>query len=122
MLKLTYCLVRKPGMSREDFQRHWLQTHGPLVAAAKDALFIRRYVQMHSGDVPPPGGDRPGLPADDYDGVAQLCWDSLEDVAKSGESEEGRRHAAILAEDEAKFIDFTRSRLFWGEEHVIFDR
>jgi hypothetical protein len=31
---------------------------------------------------------------------------------------EGRRAAQLLAEDEARFIDFSKSRIFFVEEHV----
>ncbi|MGH6955116.1 MAG: EthD domain-containing protein, partial [Caulobacteraceae bacterium] len=48
MIKLTFALVRLPSLSREAFQRYWFETHAPLVASVKDALRIRRYVQLHS--------------------------------------------------------------------------
>ena len=31
MIKLTFCLVRLPHLSREAFQRYWFETHAPLV-------------------------------------------------------------------------------------------
>jgi hypothetical protein len=37
-------------------------------------------------------------------------------------TEEGAQAGARLLEDEAKFIDFTKSTIFLTEEHVIFDR
>ena len=52
MVKLTYCLRRKPGMSLEEFQRYWRDTHAPLVAESAEALGIRRYVQVHTSDLP----------------------------------------------------------------------
>lgn len=48
MIKLTYCLHRLPHLSRAEFQRYWRETHAPLVAAAQQALGIRRYVQCHT--------------------------------------------------------------------------
>ena len=48
MIKLTFCLVRLPNLSREAFQAYWFDTHGPLVASVADELKIRRYVQLHS--------------------------------------------------------------------------
>ena len=48
MIKLTFCLVRLPHLSREAFQAYWFDTHGPLVASVADELKIRRYVQLHS--------------------------------------------------------------------------
>ncbi len=48
MIKLVYCLRRLPNLSREEFQRDWLETHGPLVRSRAQALRIRRYVQVHT--------------------------------------------------------------------------
>ena len=32
MIKLVFCLRRKPTLSREDFQAYWREIHAPLVA------------------------------------------------------------------------------------------
>ena len=48
MIKLTFALVRRPELTREQFQDYWLGVHAPLVASVRDALRIRRYVQLHS--------------------------------------------------------------------------
>ncbi len=48
MIKLVYCLRRLPNLSREEFQRYWLETHGALVRERAQALRIRRYVQVHT--------------------------------------------------------------------------
>lgn len=124
MIKLTYCLHRLPGMSRAEFQRYWRETHAPLVAEAKQALGIRRYVQCHTIESAVGEGtaDGRGLPhgeGEDYDGVAELWFDSEEAVAAMTSTEEGLRHAHILLEDERNFIDFTRSRAFIGHENLV---
>ena len=31
MIKLVFCCRRKSGMTREAFQKRWLEVHGPLV-------------------------------------------------------------------------------------------
>lgn len=124
MIKLTYCLHRLPSLSREEFQRYWRETHAPLVAAAGPALGIRRYVQCHTvesavGDGTADGRNMPHGDGEDYDGVAELWFDSEEAVAAMTATEEGLRHAHILLEDEKNFIDFTRSRAFIGRENVV---
>jgi uncharacterized protein (TIGR02118 family) len=119
MIKLTFVLVRAPHLSREAFQRYWLETHAPLVASVKDVLRIRRYVQLHSlpDDVSASPRQARGGP-EGFDGVAQLWWDSFEDMASAdpAAAEAGR----LLLEDERKFIDLAKSPLWWGEEKVIF--
>ena len=48
MIKLTFCLTRLPGFTREAFQDYWINTHAPLVASVKDTLRIRRYVRQRT--------------------------------------------------------------------------
>lgn len=122
MIKLTFCLHRLPELSREEFQQYWHERHAPLVARHAAALRIRRYVQTHSlgeGD-PVNAGLRAsrGGPAD-YDGVAELWWDSLEDLAAATASDAGRAASLALLEDERTFIDLARSPLWIGEERVV---
>lgn len=120
MIKLTFCLVRLPHLSREEFQDYWLNTHGPLVASVKDALRIRRYVQTHSfaPDISEATRNSRGGP-EQYDGVAQLWWDSFEDMAATGTDPAAIAAGRLLLEDEQRFIDLARSPLWWGEEKTI---
>ena len=122
MIKLTFCLTRLPGMSRETFQRYWREVHGPLVRSHANALRIRRYVQMHSSTLALNDalrGSR-GAPAE-YDGVAELWWDSLADLEAVLVSPEGAMAGAALLEDEKKFIDLSASPLWLGEETTIYE-
>ncbi len=48
--------------------------------------------------------------------MAELWWDSFEDMAQD---EEAAKASALLLEDEKTFIDLARSPLWWGREHVI---
>ena len=120
MIKLTFALVRAPHLNREAFQRYWLETHAPLVASVKDVLRIRRYVQLHSlpDDVSASLRQARGGP-EGFDGVAQLWWDSFEDLA-AAEPAAAAEAGRLLLEDERKFIDLAKSPLWWGEEKVIF--
>nr|MEA2798636.1 hypothetical protein [Phenylobacterium sp.] len=120
MIKLTFCLTRLPHLSRAAFQDYWFKTHAPLVASVADTLQIRRYVQLHSLPVElnaPVRASREAPP--EYDGVAELWFDSLEALAANGERPEARAAAALLLEDERRFIDLAKSPLWWGEEKPI---
>ncbi|WP_397421962.1 EthD domain-containing protein [Phenylobacterium sp.] len=120
MIKLTFCLVRLPHLSREAFQAYWFDTHGPLVASVADELKIRRYVQLHSLPAEASAGLRASRSApEDYDGVAELWFDSLEVLAENGRRPEARAAAALLLEDERRFIDLPKSPLWWGQERVV---
>ena len=117
MIKLTFCLKRLPVLSRREFQRYWREVHGPLVRSYAGALRIRRYVQLHTASVPLNDALRAsrGGPVE-YDGVAELWWDSAADLDAVLASEAGARAGAALLEDERKFIDLSASPLWLGEE------
>ncbi len=119
MIKLTFCLVRLPHLTREAFQAYWFEKHAPLVASVRETLRIRRYVQLHSlpADISEPLRSTRGGP-EGFDGVAQLWWDSFDDLAR--EDPAAAKAGRLLLEDERKFIDLAKSPLWWGEEKVIF--
>jgi uncharacterized protein (TIGR02118 family) len=124
MIRITYCLHRLPALTREEFQRYWRETHAPLVVAASEALGIRRYHQQHTltSDLARRFASAQGIPCgegEDYDGIAEIWFDSEAALAAVGSSEEARHHAAILAADEARFIDFARSRYFFSAANAV---
>jgi uncharacterized protein (TIGR02118 family) len=120
VIKLTFCLHRRDGLSLEEFQRYWREEHAPLVQAHAEVLGIVRYVQAHTrrstaGDAV--RASRGGPEA--YDGVAELWFDSEEALIANASSEEGMAAGAALLEDERRFIDLERSPLFLAEEVEI---
>lgn len=123
MIKLTFCLVRRPELSRAEFQRYWREVHGPLVASVQAPLRIRRYVQTHSLPEDASEGLRAirGGPVG-YDGVAQLWWESLDDMAGLSSDPQAIEAGRLLVEDERRFVDLSRSPLWWGEEHELIAR
>jgi uncharacterized protein (TIGR02118 family) len=122
MIKLVYVIVRRAEMTAEAFQDYWLNRHGPLVAAQAKALRLRKYVQSHPIDEAASEAMRAvrGMrgPAD---GITEVWWDSIEDFQAAYATPEGQEAGRILAEDEAKFIDFQKSAVFLTQEHLIFD-
>ncbi|MCR5875090.1 EthD domain-containing protein [Phenylobacterium sp. J426] len=120
MIKLTFCLTRLPHLTRAAFQEYWFNTHAPLVASVAETLQIRRYVQLHSLPPEASAGIRASREAPpEYDGVAELWFDSLEAVAANGSRPEAQAAGRLLLEDERKFIDLPRSPLWWSEERVV---
>ena len=98
MIKLVYCLRRLPELSREQFQQYWFDKHAPLVRKNAETLRIRRYVQAHSLDDPMNEALRGGRGgAEPYDGVAELWWDTVEDLQEAMESPDGQVAALELA-------------------------
>ena len=120
MLKLSFCLVRLPHLTRHEFQRYWREQHAPLVAKHAPVLRIRRYLQCHTEVTAASEGLRASRGGPEaYDGIAELWWDSLEELVAATASPEGSRAGSELLEDERRFIDLARSPLFFGREHVI---
>jgi len=120
MVKLTFCLRRLPHLSREQFQKYWLETHGPLVRERASSIGVLRYVQLHTGYDELNAGLRASRGGPDaYDGVAELWFDSADAIGAKLSTEAGRRAAAELLEDERRFIDLANSPLWIADEHPI---
>jgi uncharacterized protein (TIGR02118 family) len=120
MLKLVFCLRRLPHLEREEFQRYWHDTHGPLVRRHAAALRIRRYVQVHTLDDPFQDALRTGRGGPEaYDGVAELWWESRDELAAAMAEPAGQAAARELLEDERRFIDLSRSPLFVAVERAV---
>jgi len=122
MIKLVYIVRKRDDVSAQDFHTYWLESHGPLVRSVARSLRARKYVQSHT--IAPEAGAQiaqtRGMGAA-YDGITEVWWDSMEDLAAGSGSAEGREAGRRLIEDEAKFIDLKRSFIFLTEEHTIFD-
>ena len=120
MIKLVFCLRRRSGMSREEFQRYWREEHALLVAERAEILGIKRYVQLHTCDL---DGLHEALQArnggspEPYDGVAELWFDST-DAFESGDPARIQAVGELL-EDERRFIDLPNSPMWLAEENPV---
>lgn len=121
MIKLVFSLRRRPEMTREQFQAYWADEHASLVSRHAPALRIRRYVQTHAraSELAAAQSSARGSEPDFYDGVAELWWDSVEDVLAGVSTPAGQQAAIELLEDERRFIDLERSPLWIGEEFEV---
>lgn len=122
MTKLVYCVTRRDDVPPEEFYRYWLEEHGPKVRSVAKAIGAVKYIQSHT--VLPEQNralqEGRGLEPP-YDGITEVWFDDAgPDPATT--AEERRAAARMLMEDESTFIDFSRSRVFMTEEHVIFDQ
>jgi uncharacterized protein (TIGR02118 family) len=119
MLKLVYCLRRKPDMSVEEFQQYWREVHAPLVAERAALLGIKRYIQAHTAmpEVIPALQERNGGSPEPYDGVAELWIETLD--AMVSEDPAVQKAMADLLADEGNFIDLAQSPLWIAQENVV---
>ena len=111
MVKSISLLTRKPGMTHEQFVKHWVDVHAPLAHAVPG---IRRYVQSHIVEE----RRRPDIDALDVeiDGIAELWYDDREAMARALATPE----AKALHADGALFIG--RIKSYTIEEKVIIPR
>jgi uncharacterized protein (TIGR02118 family) len=124
VIKIVFCLRRKQDLSPEEFRRYWLDDHAELVRRYAPALRLRRYTQSHTIADPRMAAaiEARGCDIEPYDGVAELWWDSIEDILAALATKEAGEAGYDLLLDERNFIDQADSPIFYAEEHVIFDR
>ena len=120
MFKITFCLRRRPDLTPEQFDAYWRDEHAPLVRRHARALGIRRYVQStrFDSDLAAVAARVRGAP-EPFDGVAELWFDSREAMEAGFATKAGRAAGRALLEDEARFIDFESSPIWFATEREI---
>ena len=108
MIKSLSLLVRKDGITHEQFVRHWVDVHAPLAHKVKG---LRRYVQSHIVDE----RRRPDISpiGIEIDGIAELWYDDRDTMTRALASPEMK----ALHADGALFIGKIQSYLV--EEKTI---
>ncbi len=113
MYKLITLSKRKPGMSQEEFAKHWYEVHGKLILdkiPPRIKATIKKYAQYPVVQIP--GHPQP------YDGIAEFTFEDYESLRAFNKfhlSDE----AKIFWDDIANFVD--TSTLVWviTEERVV---
>lgn len=108
MIKLVYCITKKPSLTDEQFFHHWENIHGPIGARIP---YVRRLVQ--SQRIMIPGDTRPP----DYDGVVELWFEDEAALLAARKSAEWK----ASSDDEANFIDHSRVAYVVTREYVVID-
>jgi uncharacterized protein (TIGR02118 family) len=103
MIKLIALLKRKPGISKEEFARRWVEDHPKFTWAIPG---LREYRINIATERQPPG-------APDFDGTAELWWDSIEEMEAAFNTPAGFAGTT----DADQFADI-RLHLY-TEEHII---
>jgi len=85
-VKVIALLKRKPGMSRADFEKRWVQQHAPMDLKFKNLKGYRINIALE--DYQDIEGELP------YDGTAELWWDSIEEMEEDFNSPEGQAAGA----------------------------
>jgi len=109
MVKLFVFLIRKKGITRQEFSRYWQNEHAEVVLRTFPEM--KRYVQNHaielSGQRDPP-----------FDGIAESWFDDLESLRRAMDDYTNNK-GKELREDEEKFLDRSRMPFFVCQERLI---
>jgi hypothetical protein len=120
IVKLHFPLRFRKELEEEAARTYWRTAHGPLIRSQAHASGILRYQQVHrfASMLEPElrRSRRTEVPA--YDGHAEVWFDRS--VPRTGPEVDAAGRRAV--EDESKFIDFRRSTMWIGKEHVFIDR
>lgn len=118
MIKFVMCITRHPDMTREEFKDYWMNKHGPFFMRNAATMRAKKYVQSQTLDTPLNEGLRNSRGMQpEYDGVAEVWFDSEEELIAGMSSPEGQKLGAALQEDEGNFIDHSRSSAFIVKEY-----
>ncbi len=106
MVKLIALLKRKPGISREEFARRWLDEHTRISAKLPGVQGYR----INIASLRQPGGtDEEPL----YDGTAEMWWESVDAMEAAFETEIGR----LAGADADQFAE-VRIHVY-TDEHIV---
>ena len=114
MVKLIFCMKRKPGMTSEEFHRYGKELHASLATAVPEFMrYVRKYVQSHTLDGPVPG--LPGLEVE-FDGFAEVWFDSREAI---GRAYSEPRCLEVILPDGPNFLDLPNCKVAVVEEVLM---
>jgi uncharacterized protein (TIGR02118 family) len=116
MIKLFAFLKRKRELSREDFFRYWRDVHAPLLIEDEEFMrHARRYVL----NLAVSGEGVPVMTFSDFDGVAEVWFDSLDELLAAVRSP---GYEETSASSTGRFVDRGSAIRLAAEESVQFDR
>jgi uncharacterized protein (TIGR02118 family) len=120
IVKLYFPLRMRTELSEDAGQLYWRTNHGPIIRRNAGASGILRYQQVHRFETSLEDDLRKarGTVVPPYSGHAEVWFDR--GVQRGGPEAAAANAAAV--EDESKFIDFKRSCMWIGKEHVFIDR
>jgi EthD domain len=118
MVKIVFCLRKLSHLTTEQFQRHWLDIHAPVVRKHHQVLRIARYVQFHS-DFGPMEKKLRAFRNSPEPTTELRKSGTKATLATLGKNSEARAASRELLEDEKRFVDHSRSPIWLGHEKAI---
>ncbi|KAJ7584133.1 hypothetical protein C8J56DRAFT_952698 [Mycena floridula] len=119
-IRVLALLKRKSGTSTDEFRKYWSTEHANMfvnLQAVKDNLV--RYSQFHVLADETATLTGMGLPVAQFDGVAELYVEKLEDLLKLFGDKDYLEKSPL---DEAKFLDPAATQILVGENILLYER
>jgi hypothetical protein len=91
-------LVRRPGLTEQEFRSHWRDVHAPLVGHID---YLRGYAQHRADRDVLDAAARPSS----FDGIAEFWWD---DRSSAVRPHTDPLYTGYAQQDEPRFLDVTR--------------
>jgi len=116
MIKLVQCVRRKPGLSKQDFRKHWTAYAGQVKRIA-DASNAKRHVTStalvvdQNMDIMQSRGTKAP-----YDGMVEVWWQRGADVVAFLESGRGDELLEDLQRTQESFMDLPNCTFFFASE------
>jgi uncharacterized protein (TIGR02118 family) len=107
VIKLIALLKRRPGISKEEFARHWVNEHTKI--SSKLPGLRGYYINICSPRQPEGTGDEPL-----YDGTAEMWWDSIDAMEASFATDIGK-----LAGADGDALAIVRMHLYTDEHTIV---
>ena len=113
MFKAMVLLKRKPGLTLQQFIDHYENNHAPLGVKyqTKMVRYIRHY--LHPSPYPLDGT----VTEAEYDVLTELWFEDKQAYDEGMALMITGEANSVLSEDETRFLDLTKSRLAYVEEH-----
>lgn len=112
MIKMTMLLKRNPAITHAEFVDHHINHHGPLFRSIPEAKkHVVRYLQTH-----PIKEHTDAVPVNDFDGTAELWFDSIEGLNAVLTSPAYKKD---VYPDELTFLDHASTKVTIGFQSDI---
>ena len=108
MIKAIALIRKKPGLSQDEFQKHYEEVHVPM--ALKYLPSFKRYVRNYV--VAPPGGEAP-----EFDCITEIWYEDMQGYQESLDFY-GTEAGQSLREDDESIRDTSKFFFFIVEEKV----
>ena len=117
VIRLVYCVTRKPDVDPAEFSKYWRTEHVALVDRCAEVLKPRQYAQTASLLVESNwrimtrrGTERP------FDGMLEFWWKNAAEYEKLVNTRGAEQAIERLFADERRFIDHAQSMAFFTDE------